>query len=97
MLSLINANTDTVVNDRQDRTNVAGIYELCFVGLRCSLRLHARQVLGGLAYVPGVKPAYKLTLGAAIRALAAMSSAMGSQRTWRPEQSFRLPAFACTS
>ena len=97
MLSLINANTNTVVNDRQDRTNVAGIYQLRFVGLRHSLRHHASRVLGGSAYGPGLKPATKLMLQEAIRALAMMSSAMDSRWTWRSERPFRLPAFACNS
>jgi len=98
MLSLRNANTNAVVNDRRDRTNVAGICELCFVGLMRSLRVHASRVLESSVYVPGQKPGYQLAIQDAIRALAAIhSSALASPRTWRPERPFRLLAFACTS
>ena len=98
MLSFTNANTNALVNDRQDRTSVAGIRPLSVIGLLHCLRIHANRVLGGSAYLRGCKSAYQLAYQDAIPAVQAMlSTAMESQRTWRPERPFRLLAFACTT
>ncbi len=97
MLSFTNANTNDLVNDRLDRMNVAGIRELCVVGLQRSLRIHANRALRSSAYLRGCKSPYQLAHQGAIRAVkATLPTALGWQRTWRPERPFRLLAFACT-
>lgn len=80
MRSSINAiaNLD-VVNERQDRSDVAGIYELRARGLALCLRLYTARALKhapGIAFMPGGHQ----------RAVHAVEPTMtaGSPRRWRP-------------
>jgi len=97
MRSFINAISSVeFANDRQDRTNTAGMLLLRASILR-SLRIYGRGTSAGSAHLPGKTCPGKPKHGGAVQTVESTTTAPGSPAGWRPEQPLWLPAFTCAS